>query len=158
MYGKNARKRLNRLGPSLPMILLIAATMIFLLWMFITMDPFQSSNPFLREATIGQSVLGDWRYGGTDASGQMKFYDAYQSVLMPGNSTTFAADGQFVVVDGHSPSTITFEPPIESTAIGPTGFLWVGLLSAAVFLLARRGRKRPLGRRFRSGGGRFSRR
>lgn len=139
----------GRLRLSLPTILLLSAILTFVLWVFITIDPFQTSNPFLRQATIGQSVLGDWRYGGTDAAGQIKFYDAYQSVLIPGSSQTFAADGMFVVLDAHTPTTVTFEPPVESTAVGPTALIWIGLLAAAIFLLARRGARRSAPVRFK---------
>lgn len=139
----------GRFRLSLPAVLLLSAILIFVLWMFITIDPFQTSNPFLRQATIGQSVLGDWRYGGTDSQGQIKFYDAYQSVLIPGDSQTFAADGMFVVLDAHTPTTVTFEPPVESTAVGPTALVWIGLLSAAIFLFARRGARRSASARFR---------
>ncbi|PWI57618.1 hypothetical protein [Sulfoacidibacillus thermotolerans] len=144
------RRRSRR--PQAYVILLVGAMVVFLLWVLISANPFQTTNPFLRQTTIGQSVLGDWRYGGSDATGQMKFYDAYQSVVIPGNATTFAADGQFVTIDAHTPTTITFEPSYESETIGPTVFLWMSLFVAAGIVAfhqgsKQRGRQRFVGRR-----------
>ncbi len=133
MLRRPQQKRVKKAGsrPHLSLMLLGGAILAFLLWMFIAADPFQTANPFLRQTTIGQGVLGDWRYGGTDSSGQMKFYDAYQSVLLPGDARTFAADGQFVSIEAHTPTTITFEPAYESQTIGPAIALWIGLLATA---------------------------
>ena len=153
MRRRPQQKRVKRSGsrPYLSLLLLVAAILAFLLWMFIAADPFQTANPFLRQTTIGQGVLGDWRYGGTDSSGQMKFYDAYQSVLLPGDAKTFAADGQFVSIDAHSPTTITFEPAYESQTIGPAVILWIGLLAAAgIVAFWRSGHRSSLPGRFRT--------
>ncbi|MCY0870760.1 MAG: hypothetical protein OWT27_09260, partial [Firmicutes bacterium] len=120
--------------------------------MFIAIDPFQTTNPFLRQITIGQSIIGDWRYGGSQG-GRMRFYDAYQAVTIPDSARTFAADGAFVDIDGHTPTTITYEPTYESETIGPTVFvtsmLFAGAGIAAVVRYGRR-RRSP---RLATGGG-----
>ncbi len=134
-------KRRGSRRPQVFVILLVGAIIVFLLWVVLAANPFQTTNPFLRQTTIGQSVLGDWRYGGTDMTGQMKFYDAYQSVLIPSTATTFAADGQFVTIDGHTSTTITFEPSYESETLGPTVFVWIGLFVAAGIVAFRQGRR-----------------
>ena len=129
----HAKKRAP--GSFLFFLLLSGAFIAFAIWVFVSIDPFQTVNPFLREVTIGQSVIGDWRYGGADASGSMKFYDAYQYITIPGNSPTFAADGEFVSIEGHSPSTLTFEPPYESEVLGPASYIWILFVLAAVSVL-----------------------
>lgn len=110
-----------------------SAVVAFVAWVFVAIDPFQPINPFLHEATIGESVIGDWRYGGTSSDGQMKFYDAYQYIDIPANSVKFAADGVFVRIDGHTPSTLTYEPAYESELIGPATYVWILLALGAVF-------------------------
>ncbi len=122
-------------GSYLFVVLLIGAILAFGLWIFVSVNPFQPTNPFLRQVTIGQSVIGDWRYGGADPNGAMKFYDAYQYVTIPANSPKFAADGEFVTLDGHTPSTLTFEPAYESEIIGPASYVWILLAVAAVLAL-----------------------
>ncbi len=129
-----------------------------MVWLFVSVNPFQPANPFLREITIGQSVLGDWRYGGTTTSGALRFYEAYYNIELPANSTTFAADGMFVRIDGHTPTTLTYEPAVESQTLGP--IIVVGLLLLAIaplWALRRTLRGRRHGRtrlRWRSGGSR----
>ncbi len=145
-------RRLTKLRVSMPSagVLWIAAIGMFVMWAFISINPFQPANPFLREVTIGQDIMGDWRYGGIDpASGYLRFYSAYQSIAIPGNSTTFAADGEFITIDGHTPSTITFEPAYESQTMGPTIVVAILLAITAVVVALRRRRprrgiKRPL--------------
>ncbi len=130
----------------------LAGVVTMLLWLFISLNPFQPANPFLREITIGQSVLGDWRYGGTIASGSMRFYDAYyQYVELPATATTFAADGMFVRIDGHTPTTLTFEPVVESETIGPAIIIALALLAVAPLWAMRRTvrKRRGMGRRWR---------
>ena len=122
-------------GSYLFVVLMVGTILAFGLWLFVSVNPFQPANPFLRQVTIGQSVIGDWRYGGADPNGAMKFYDAYQYVTIPANSPKFAADGEFVTLDGHTPSTLTFEPAYESEIIGPASYLWIILAVAAVLAL-----------------------
>ena len=143
LHAKRAFRRGTRARrPSWSLMFWLAGFVTFLLWLFIAVNPFQSANPFLREATIGQSVLGDWRYGGANSLGEMKFFDAYQSVTLPRDATTFAADGEFVAIDGHTPSTITFEPAVESEMFGPTVVLAIVFFVVAVLLIVRRGAQR----------------
>ncbi|MCY0892544.1 MAG: hypothetical protein OWR52_03420 [Acidibacillus sp.] len=138
---KNHIQRRRSRRPQAYVMLLVGAMVVFLLWVVLAADPFQTTNPFLRQTTIGQSVLGDWRYGGDSAAG-IKFYDAYQAVVLPPGTPTFAADGQFVKIDGTTPSTITFEPAYESETIGPAVFLWLALFIAAGIVAFRQGQSR----------------
>ena len=137
-YVRRRRKRL-----SLPTVFFAAAFLAFLIWMFASANPFEQANPFLKEVTIGQAVLGDWRYGGADAV-HLKFYDTYQSIPIPANSKTFAADGEFVSIISHTPSTLTFEPVIESEVMQPMVYVWVFLLlGALVWALVKNRKMRP---------------
>jgi hypothetical protein len=134
-------------------VLLIGGFFTLIFSMFIAIDPFQTTNPFLRQITIGQSIIGDWRYGGSQG-GRMRFYDAYQAVTIPDNARTFAADGAFVDIDGHTPTTITYEPTYESETIGPTVFVTSMLFAGAgIAAVLRYGRRRRVPR-MASGGGR----
>lgn len=122
----------------LSLILWVTAIFVFCLWIFIAFNPFQTTNPFVREVTIGESVIGDWRYGGTDPSGNMHFYDSYQQVTVKGDSAQFAADGQFVDITGHTGATLTFEPPMESQTLGPTLLVAAVLFGASGLFAASR--------------------
>lgn len=131
----------------------VAAVVSFFIWIFLALDPFQTSNPFLKEVTIGETVIGDWSYGGTDSAGELRFFNGYETLPLPGDTKTFAADGEYVTLDGHTASTLTFEPAVESEVFGPTTWLWIAFVAGAVIVAisASRGprRKRP-GVRFRS--------
>lgn len=105
--------------------------------------PFQSVNPLWQEATVDEPVIGNWRYGGQDEEGYLRFFDQAQTVLMPPGSHLFGADGQFVVIEHYSPSSLTFAQPYE--AIPPLWLilgLGVGVISVAVAV--RRWRRRRL--------------
>jgi len=133
-------------------LFVVAAVVTFFMWIFLALDPFQTSNPFLKEVTINEQVIGDWNYGGTDAAGELRFFNGYETLALPGNTTTFAADGEYVTIDGHTASTLTFEPAGESEVFGPTTWLWVVFLggAAAVALTSHgRGARRRRGVRFR---------
>lgn len=132
MHRSFLRAKKRAPGSLLIVILVIGAILAFLMWIIVSIDPFQPANPFLRQVTIGQSVIGDWRYGGSNTNGSMKFYDAYQYVSIPEGSSTFAADGEFVTLAGHTPSTVTFEPAYESEVLGPASYIWIILVMAAI--------------------------
>lgn len=105
--------------------------------------PFQSVNPLWQEATVDEPVIGNWRYGGQDEEGYLRFFDQAHTVLIPPGSHLFGADGQFVVIEHYSPSSLTFAQPYE--AIPPLWLilgLGVGVISAAVAV--RRWRRRRL--------------
>lgn len=157
MLVPRARRGVKSVSPTA--ILWLAGVLTMMVWLFVSVNPFQPANPFLREITIGQSVLGDWRYGGTTASGALRFYEAYYNIELPANSTTFAADGMFVRIDGHTPTTLTFEPAVESQTIGPIIIVGLVLLAIAplwalrhTLLGRRRGRTKPRWRPGRSRG------
>jgi hypothetical protein len=76
--------------------------------------PFRSANPLWQEVTIGQPVIDGWAYGGEDAEGYLKFYNQSETVLLPPSSHMFDADGKFVVIEGHTPSTLTYAEPYEA--------------------------------------------
>lgn len=78
------------------------------------MVPFDTLNPLWVQATIGQPVIDNWRYGGQDAEGYLKFYDSSQTILLPPDSRLFDADGWFVVLERHTPSSITFAQPYNA--------------------------------------------
>lgn len=127
------RTRKRAPGAWLFRILMAGVILGLIGWVFVSVNPFQPLNPFFHKVTIGQTVIGDWRYGGTDpTSGAIKFYDTYQSVPIPGDSHTFAADGEFVNIEGHTATTLTFEPVYESEIFGPAIYLWLFFLFAAI--------------------------
>ncbi|GMA50250.1 hypothetical protein GCM10025857_16070 [Alicyclobacillus contaminans] len=76
--------------------------------------PFQSANPLWREVTVGEPVIDSWRYGGLDEEGYLRFYNNGQTALLPPSAHTFDADGQFVVLEGHTASSLTFASPYEA--------------------------------------------
>lgn len=117
------------------MIVVLAALCIFLLYeLYRWLVPFDSINPLWQEATIGQTVLGDWRYAGQDAEGFLKFYNSEQTVLLPPNAHLFDANGRFIVLEQHTPSSITFASPVNAI---PMSWLAVGagLLAVPVLYL-----------------------
>ncbi len=76
--------------------------------------PFQPRNPFFHEATIGQSVIQNWKYEGLDEQGYLRFYDNFQTAILPPKSRIFDANGQFVVIEHYTTSSIVFAQPIEA--------------------------------------------
>lgn len=132
-----------------------AAVISFFVWIFLALDPFQTSNPFLKEVTIGETVIGGWSYGGTDSAGELRFFNGYETLPLPGDTKTFAADGEYVTLDGHTASTLTFEPAVESEVFGPTTWFWIACVGAAIIVAisARTkgsSRRKGPGARFRS--------
>lgn len=131
-------------------VFILAAVASFFIWLFVVIDPFQPANPFLREVTIGESVIDQWQYSGF-SNGSLHFYNGYNTISLPAESTTFAADGQFVTIDGYTPSTITFEPSYESETFGLSTWIWIFFVLLAMLITLSRRRKtiRPSGFRTR---------
>ncbi|GGJ05758.1 hypothetical protein GCM10010885_13620 [Alicyclobacillus cellulosilyticus] len=110
--------------------------------------PFQNVNPFYHEATIGEPVIDDWKYGGEDEEGYLRFYNdkAGETVVEPPSAHTFDADGRFVVIEGHTAGTLTFAEPYGAIPL-PYLLSTLAALALGVGLLARR-RQRLQKRRF----------
>lgn len=102
--------------------------------------PFQSENPLWQEVTIGQPVINGWTYGGTDEEGYLKFYNQGSNIVLPPSSHMFDADGQFVVIEHYTPSTLTFAQPVDAV---PTGWVLAGLVAIGLcgYLMIRRIRR-----------------
>lgn len=111
------------------------------------MTPFVSANPLWTQVTIGQPVIHGWMYGGVDEEGYLKFYNqASPPITIPPDAHMFDADGEFVILEGHTPSSLTFAQPYEAI---PTRWLVVGFAVIAIptallvlkYRLRRRGMK-----------------
>ncbi|WP_051344124.1 hypothetical protein [Alicyclobacillus herbarius] len=110
-------------------------------------NPSQSFNPLWREVTIDQTVIGDWRYGGQDPEGYLKFFQegGGETVLLPPSARVLDLDGRFVVLEGHTASTLTFAYPLAAIPI-----TWlVGILTAALAFLALVWQRRKALRKYR---------
>lgn len=106
--------------------------------------PFMSANPLWTQVTIGQPVIHGWMYGGVDEEGYLKFYNqSSPPVLIPPDAHLFDADGEFVILEGHTPSSLTFAQPYQAI---PMKWMAVGLavtsLPIVVFSLRLRQRRR----------------
>ncbi|OFW77163.1 MAG: hypothetical protein A2201_04155 [Alicyclobacillus sp. RIFOXYA1_FULL_53_8] len=139
MTGRFRTRAVRRIpGPLLFLVVVLAGISIFELYRWII--PLQSLNPLWHEVTIGEPVIDSWLYGGRDEEGYLRFYDQAQTIVVPPTAHTFAADGQFVVIEEFSSSSLTFAEPFEAIpvswiAIGGVGFL------ASLWLLFRRLRR-----------------
>ncbi|MDQ0191367.1 hypothetical protein JI721_08570 [Alicyclobacillus cycloheptanicus] len=120
--GFRAQPRRRLPGWLLLLALLAVAIGVFELIRVII--PFQSENPLWQEVTVGQPVIDGWLYGGQDEEGYLRFYNQSQTIVLPPSSHMFDADGQFVVIEHYSPSTLTFAQPYDAI---PTGWLLAGL-------------------------------
>jgi hypothetical protein len=138
-----ARKRLLAFAA---IVLLVA--LLFEIYQWIV--PFQAPNPLWQEITVGQPVIDDWRYGGQDEQGYLRFYSQGQTVLLPPDARTFDANGKFVVIEGFTPSSLTYAKPYEAI---PLRWWLIGLGIAALpaFVLSlrakRNGKQMKLARR-----------
>lgn len=94
--------------------------------------PFETQNPLYHEVTVGEPVIGNWEYWGEDEEGYLRFYNSTRgnTALLPPSSHMFDADGTFVVLEHHSPSTLTFADPIEAVPIG-----WIAIGGVLVLLV-----------------------
>ncbi|WP_054967198.1 hypothetical protein [Alicyclobacillus ferrooxydans] len=123
-------------------VLAIAVACVGLFELFRLLVPFQSINPLWSEATIGQTVLGNWSYGGEDAEGYLRFYDSGHEITLPPNAHLFGANGRFVVLEQHSPTSITYALPWNAI---PVSWLMGGAaliaMPVGLLFLRLRGRK-----------------
>jgi hypothetical protein len=110
-------------------ILGIAVLCVGLFELYRLLIPYDSVNPLWTEVTIGQTVLGNWRYGGQDAEGYLKFYNDAYSIVLPPDSHLFAAGGRFVVLEQHSPTSLTYALPWDAI---PASWLAAGAALAVV--------------------------
>jgi len=94
--------------------------------------PFHPINPLVQEITIGERVIGEWKYAGLDDQGRIKFYNLYQTVVIPAKSTTFAADGDYVIVRDHTPTILTVEH--RSQYASQLGLVLLLMLALALIL------------------------
>lgn len=104
------QKRAKR-GSMFLVLVTIAVACVGLFELYRLLVPFDTLNPLWTQATVGQTVLGNWRYGGQDPEGYLEFYNGSHTNLIPPNSHLFAADGNFVVLERHSPNSITYALP-----------------------------------------------
>jgi hypothetical protein len=104
--------------------------------------PFQSANPLWHEVTIGENVIGDWKYGGQDEEGYLRFYNHSQTVVLPPSARLFDADGQFVVIERYSPGSLTYALPYEAIPLPWLAVIASVLVAAAAWTVYRR-RRRP---------------
>lgn len=146
--------------PKLPRWTLVLAVLLVLVGFFELYSiivPFQSNNPLWHQVTVGQSVIDDWTYGGQDEEGYLRFFNQTESVVLPPTAKIFSADGQFVVIEGYSPSSLTFAPPLEAIPLSWLVLL-VAILAVAGWFYFRRRRKAKTyskafrGRTFRQSG------
>lgn len=108
----------RRTGRRLGLVFMLSLGLLGLFELYRWIVPFDTLNPLWVEATIGQPIIDNWRYGGQDAEGYLKFYDANQTVLLPPDSHLFDANGWFVVIERHTPSSITFAQPYNAIPLG----------------------------------------
>ncbi|MCL6626740.1 hypothetical protein [Alicyclobacillus shizuokensis] len=131
-FRPKATKGRGRLWAGLAAVLFLLAAVY---GMYSAVDPSQSFNPLWREVTIGQTVIGDWRYGGQDEEGYLKFYHDGETVVLPPSARVLDLDGRFVVLEGHSASTLSFAYPLAAIPLpwlmgiliavaGCVGFVW----------------------------------
>jgi len=137
------RTRTERRVPPWVLLLFLVLAGISIFELYRLLIPLQSVNPLWQEVTIGEPVIDSWLYGGRDEEGYLRFYDQGQTIVVPPTAHTFAADGQFVVIEKFTSSSLTFAEPYEAIplswiAIGGIGF------AGSLWLLMRRLRRRSL--------------
>lgn len=92
--------------------LVILFFVMFLAAQFVhILAPYYTLNPFVHKVTIGEDVIGKWKYGGVDDAGRLQFYNGFQTVKVPAALKSFDAEGTYVVVSEYTPSTITIQTP-----------------------------------------------
>jgi hypothetical protein len=129
-----ARKRLLAFAT---IVLLVA--LLFEIYQWIV--PFRPANPLWQEVTVGQPVIDEWRYGGQDEQGYLRFYNQGQTVLLPPNAHTFDADGKFVVIEGFTPSSLTYAKPYEAIPLR-WWLIGIGAMAVPILVLSIRARRR----------------
>lgn len=133
MFRKGARVRFPRWS----LIVAVLAFMVIAFELYSIIVPFQSNNPLWTQVTIGQPVIDNWTYGGQDEEGYLRFYNRGESIVLPPSAKLFSADGQFVIIEGFSPSSLTYAYPFEAV---PMSWLVAGgaVVVAGGWLLWRR--------------------
>lgn len=128
------RARGNNKAAKITLLLaFVLLPLFFLTLLFFSVNPFQTGNPLASEATIGQNVVGSWQYNGENG-GKLVFYNGYDSVSIPADSKAFAADGEYIRIESHTPDTITYESALDAELINPLS-LTIGVLFL-LFLMA----------------------
>jgi hypothetical protein len=121
---------------------LIVVCIIFAYELYCVIVPYRSANPLWHEVTIGQNVIGDWKYGGQDEEGYLRFYNRSETVVLPPSARLFDADGQFVVIEKYSPGSLTYALPYEAIPL-PWLLGLLAVVSAAGGWMVYRVRRRP---------------
>ena len=113
----------------------VVLVLVVLIEVYRWLVPYASWNPLWNQVTIGQSVIGPWKYGGQDEKGYLRFYNGFQTALLPPTAKLFDANGQFVILEAHTLGSLTYAWPIAAippglllvglVGVGAGGFLWV---------------------------------
>ncbi|MCL6516838.1 hypothetical protein [Alicyclobacillus sp.] len=144
------RTRVRSLRGTVLVAVLAAAAVFELVRLLL---PLTSANPLYHEVTIGEPVIGEWKYGGLDEEGYLKFYNGGQTVLLPPNERLFDADGRFVVIEGHTPSSLTYARPVAAIPLSwlAAGAGVLAIPAALLWMRLRRRRRRMRVRAVRPG-------
>ncbi len=117
----------------------------FTMTTILSLNPFETGNPLVTKATIGQTVIAPWQYDGTDNSGNLLFFNGYETSRIPASAKRFSADGQFVNIASHTADTITYEPALDAQLFNPVsivlGVLVITSMLALPFALGTFSRK-----------------
>lgn len=112
-FRTHARPR----APRWFLIVFVFLAALVLVELYRILIPLKSVNPLWHEVTIGEPVIGHWLYGGRDEEGYLRFYDQNQTIVLPPSAHTFDANGQFVVIEDFSSSSLTFAEPLEAIPV-----------------------------------------
>lgn len=125
-------------------VLAVFVGMVGIIELYRWIVPFHSVNPIWNEVTINEPVIDDWRYGGLDEEGYLRFYDnnGPGSIVLPPNAHTLDLNGKFIVIEHFTPSSLTFALPIEAI---PAKWLLIGAAVVGVLggLVTMRLKRRP---------------
>lgn len=128
------RVRRRRRLPLRILLILFAVGALALFELYHFVMPFVARNPLYHEVTIGESVIGDWRYEGEDEEGYLRFANKplEENVTLPPTSKLFGADGKFVVIENYEPGSLTFAEPLQSAP--PIWYvIMVGVVGASLW-------------------------
>jgi hypothetical protein len=114
LVANRFQKRRRRRVPGLLYVISLVLCAIALFELYRWIVPFRSDNPLFQEVTIGENVIDNWKYGGEDEEGYLRFYDDRESIVLPPSSRLFDANGQFVVIEHYSPSSLTYAVPFAA--------------------------------------------
>lgn len=113
-------------------ILIVSSSVILILILMLaiyqldrTLVPFRSENPLWHEVTVNQPVLDGWVYAGEDEEGYLKFSKQGEPTnILPANSRLLALDGNFVVIESHTPNSLTYAEPFDAI---PSSWILCGI-------------------------------